>query len=89
MASSLSASQRVVGYNDELAGEGSAKLSGEWPLPLLHPYANSDVFTDVHISSSSRSGRHYVTSLINRWSCGDARRQTVGLGSVPILVGFL
>ena len=55
----------------------------------LHLSADSIVFIDVHISSSSRSGRLYVTKFIKRWSWGDARRQTVEFRSVPILIGFL
>jgi hypothetical protein len=57
--------------------------------PLLHLSGNSSMFTDVHISSSSRRRRHYVTMFINRRSWGDARRQTVELRSIPILISFL
>lgn len=55
----------------------------------LHLSPCSSMFTDLHISSSSRSGRRIVTRFIKRWSWGDARRETVELGSVSFPIGFI
>ena len=55
----------------------------------FHLSACSTMFTDVHISSPSRSGRRIVTRLIKCWSWGNACRQTVEFGSVSFVIGFL
>lgn len=55
----------------------------------FHLSSCSSLFTDVHISSSSRSGRRIVTRFLKCWSWRDARRQTVEPGGVSFLIGFL
>lgn len=49
---------------------------------------NSGISIDVHTSGSpSGSRRHYVTGFFKRW--GNARRQTIKLRSISILIGFI